>query len=217
MNEIIPKVYDLLYSHFGETGWWPAESPEEVVMGAILTQNTAWKNVEISINKLKSNGITTLAELSEIDEELLGEVIRSSGFFRQKSRTLKNISKSILENYVNLENMKKHNTPELKVFLSSLKGIGQETMNCILLYVLDKPEFVVDKYTLRIFGRIGISRNQKIGEVKELVEEELRHSVSMMKNLHGMIVELGKNFCRVKPQCTECPLKEICEYGSLRD
>lgn len=213
LNLDIRELYDLLYSKFGETGWWPADTPDEVIIGSILTQNTAWKNVEISLQKMKENDLITLGKLSNADVDDLGQIIKSSGFFRQKATRLVDISTSIIAHYGSTKQMKLRGTEELQIFLSSLKGIGQETMDCILLYVLEKPEFVVDKYTLRIMDRIGIENSSTITEVKALVENSLNRDLSKMKNLHGMFVELAKNFCKVNPICSGCPVKNYCNYG----
>lgn len=213
MNNSIQTLYNLLFSHFGDTGWWPAESPDEIIMGTILTQNTSWNNVEVSLRNMKAHGILTLLDLSNAKSEELGEIIRSSGFYRQKSSRLINISRAILEKYGNLKEMGKHDTEDLKIFLSKLNGVGQETMDCILLYVLEKPEFVVDKYTLRILRRTGIVKSPSLYEVKQIVEIGLSNDIHKLKNFHGMFVELAKNFCRVKPQCGGCPLIKKCDYG----
>ncbi len=214
VNIPIDELYDTLFSHFGETGWWPADTADEVLIGAVLTQNTSWNNVEISLNKLKGNGIEGLNGLSTLEEDELSILIRSSGFYRQKSRTLINVSKSILETYGSLGGMRDRKTSELQSFLFSMKGIGQETMDCILLYALDKPEFVVDKYTLRIFQRVGVDNSSNIRGVKQIVEKELSGNLGKLRNLHGMLVELAKNYCKVRPSCQVCPLREKCDYAT---
>lgn len=204
----------MLYSHFGDTGWWPAESPDEVIMGAILTQNTAWKNVEMSLKRMKARGILSLEDLAKAEPEELGNIVRSSGFFHQKSSRLVSISSAILETYGSIAGMGNVGVEELKSFLISQKGVGQETMDCILLYVLDKPEFVVDKYTIRILGRVGIQGSSTVKGVKEYVEDGFSGGTPGMRNLHGMFVELAKDFCNVKPKCSGCPVRKKCDYGS---
>ncbi len=211
------KLYEILYSRFGDTGWWPAETPDEVVIGAILTQNTAWRNVEISLQNMKSHRITTLETLAVTDPDTLGPIIRSSGFFRQKSSRLVGISAAILEKYGSIGKMKEQEPDGLKEFLSSQKGIGQETMDCILLYVLDKPEFVVDRYTIRVLERIGIKGCSTVSGVKQFMDDSFNGDLRAMKNFHGMFVELAKEFCRVKPICTGCPVREKCDYGSRKN
>ncbi len=208
------ELYDRLYSYFGETGWWPADSPDEVIIGSILTQNTAWKNVEMSLNEMKANNITTLEQLANTDPRKLQTIIRSSGFFRQKSSRLVAISSAIIGSFGSIDNMKEQKTEELQSFLSSLTGIGQETMDCILLYVLNKPEFVVDKYTIRILERIGIQESPTVKGIKHYVRGSFSRGTTGMKNFHGMFVELAKNFCTVKPKCDGCPVRKKCDYGS---
>lgn len=214
MNIEIPDLYSKLYSYYGETGWWPAETPDEIVVGTILTQNTSWRNVEISIQKLKENNIASLHDIASSEVKELADIIKSSGFYMQKASRLIDISNAIITTYGNLEELKHCSRDESREFLSKLKGIGQETMDCILLYVLEKPVFVVDKYTLRMFSRVGIENKESLEAKKAVVEKNLDYDVSKLKNLHGMIVELGKEFCKAKPLCIGCPLKEQCDYGS---
>lgn len=209
-------LYDILYPHFGETGWWPADSPDEVIIGAVLTQNTSWKNVEMSLNEMKARDIITLEKLANTNPQELGTIIRSSGFFRQKSSRLVAISSAIIETFGNLDNMRKRGTEELQSFLLSQRGIGQETMDCILLYVLEKEEFVVDKYTIRILERIGIQGRTTVKGVKQYISGSFTKGIPGMKNFHGIFVELAKNFCTVNPKCRGCPARKICDYGSRK-
>ena len=213
MNIRIGELYNTLYSHYGNTGWWPAGSADEIIIGTILTQNTAWKNVEMSLEKLRSDGLMDLGKLAKADPQHLGAMIRSSGFYNQKSGRLIDRSRSILTAFGNIEEMKLVPLEELQRFLAAISGVGQETMDSILLYALEKPVFVVDKYTLRILSRIGLSGSETIEKVKELVYSDLGKNVESMKNLHGMIVFLAKDFCKTRPKCENCPILAKCDHG----
>lgn len=207
------SFYERLYSKYGNTGWWPADSRDEVIIGAILTQNTSWKNVEISLDKMREKGVLSLLAISSADQALLRETIRSSGFYNQKSERLMEISRSIVNTYGNVGKMMEADIYGITTFLSQLKGVGQETLDSILLYALDRPVFVVDKYTIRILSRIGIQGIDGIDSIKKMVHEHLGNDVEKLKNLHGMIVYLGKDFCKAKPECSGCPVKDVCDFG----
>ena len=209
----IGDLYDALFSRYGDVGWWPAGSADEVIIGAILTQNTSWGNVEKSLQSLKKAGTNDLGGISATSTEEIQKLIRSSGFYRQKSERLKNIARAIIERYGTVEAMSHDDLDRLKLFLSSLSGIGQETMDSILLYALGKRVFVVDKYTIRIFQRTGLMQNPEIGTVKNLVESEFADDLFRFRNLHGMLVMLAKEYCKTKPKCSGCPLRMHCDYA----
>ncbi len=202
-----------LYERYGNTRWWPAETRDEVVIGTILTQNTSWSNVEKAIDQLRLAGCLSLKCICTLESGKLETLIRSAGFFRQKAERLRNLSCSIVSRYGGLEKMITEPREEVEKFLSSQKGVGRETLDSILLYALDFPEFVVDKYTLRIFSRTGIEQEPTIESVKEAVASSGIRDPDALKNLHGMIVYLGKDHCRTKPKCSGCPLLENCQYG----
>ena len=206
-------LYNTLFDHYGNLQWWPSESDDETVIGCILTQNTSWKNVEKAIETMKESGIITLEDVKTLPEDKLKELIRSSGFFNQKSRYLKEISNAIINNYGYIENMKNKNMKEVEDFISGIKGVGNETKESIMLYALDYPVFVVDAYTFRFLERYyGIKLTRK--EVREIAEKEF-HEVNTLKNFHGMLVNLGKDFCRKKPICSSCFLRNSCKTGKI--
>lgn len=211
------ELQDILHSRYGYTGWWPGDTPDEVVIGAILTQNTSWSNVERSLGNLREAGMLSLKKISESDLNQLSGLIRSSGFHNQKSARLKDLAARIIETFGSIERMRNHLRGDVEDFLRPIKGIGQETLDAILLYALDKPVFVVDKYTLRIFQRTGIDPEATIGRAKAAVESELGSDVQMLKNLHGMIVYLAKDFCKTKPQCSDCPVRKRCAFHLERE
>ncbi|MGC8584975.1 MAG: endonuclease III domain-containing protein [Thermoplasmata archaeon] len=209
INEEIEKIYHILLEFFGQQGWWPAETPYEVVVGAILTQNTSWRNVKKAIKNLKDNNLLDLKKIAETDIDFLAELIKPSGFYRQKAIRLKNISLVILKDFGNIENMRNMDTEKVMEYLLSLNGIGSETAESILLYALDKPVFVVDSYTIRIFGRMGLPEKRE--DIKKNVMNIFK-DVNDLKEFHALLVELGKNYCKKIPLCNECPLNEYCKY-----
>lgn len=209
----IADIYEKLFDAMGDLGWWPGEGPDEVLIGAILTQNTNWKNVEKALTVLRDNCCLSLECISSLDQETLSEMIRSSGFHNQKADRLIALSNGILKNYGSLRDMSSEREKELSEFLFSMKGVGEETRDSILLYALDKPVFVVDKYTERIFLRTGtISSADEISSVRKTVPSLLEFDRKKLRNFHGMIVRLAKEHCRKKPDCNGCPLSVSCKY-----
>lgn len=201
-----------LFRKYGDLHWWPAKSRDEVVIGAILTQNTSWNNVATAIERLRSAGSETLADISIMDEKELASAIHSSGFYNQKAKRLKTISKEILSRYGQLENMIGKDPHEIRSFLSGLSGIGQETLDSIMLYALDYPVFVVDKYTRRLLVRLGfITDRIRDSEIKTAIEGIIS-DLWELKNFHACIVALSKEYCRSKPECNNCPLRNSCRY-----
>ncbi len=207
----IREIYRILYENFGSQHWWPGETKFEIVIGAVLTQNTSWKNVERSIAELKSRNLLDYEKVLNVDENELSEIIKSSGFYKQKASRLKELVLKIKENYGTFENFLKKGERD---FLLSIKGIGMETADSILLYAMDRPYFVVDAYTLRIFKRTGLTDNEQkknYEKIREMVEKAFQKNVKDLQELHALLVKLGKEYCKKKPVCDACPLKEKCE------
>jgi endonuclease-3 related protein len=209
----IMNIYYQLHSFYGESGWWPAETPFEVMVGAILTQQTTWTNVEKSIEKLKMAGLLKIKSLAEADIGKIEMCIRQSGFFRQKARRVKLLANHILKGYGgDLNEFFKKDVKELRKELLSIEGIGCETADSILLYADSKPKFVIDAYTLRIFSRLGANFEGKYQKTQEFFESNLPEDVGLFRNYHAYLVELGKNFCKIKANCTDCPLNRMCNF-----
>lgn len=208
------QIHQILFTKYGDTKWWPAETRDEIVIGTILTQNTSWSNVEKSINELKKINACSLKAVASMPIEELSKAIRSSGFYNQKARRLSDLAHRIVSEYGGLEDMDQLDDAKLSDFFGSMKGVGQETLDSILLYVFGRPHFVVDKYTLRILQRIGIYGNPTIDQVKKSVEENLGDDVPTLKNFHGTLVYLAKDYCKTAPLCQKCPMVKICEYAS---
>ncbi len=194
-------VYNKLLNRLGPRHWWPADTPFEVVVGAILTQQTKWENVEKAIQNLKEKGLLEPEPLSKADIEEVEMHIRCTGFYRQKAKRVKIISTFFSENPCILEKP----ADELRNTLLSLDGIGEETADSIVLYAADKPKFVIDAYTKRMCRCIGIEGNY--GELQSIFERSLPQDVPLYKEFHALIVEYGKQFCG-KKRCEECLLVE---------
>ena len=199
------KIYETLLKHFGPQGWWPMQNgfstPEwEVCVGAILTQNTSWSNVEKALGNLKNEGILNKEDIKKICTEKLAELIRPAGYYNQKSRKLKMLAS--------------FNGGVSRNSLLGIWGIGRETADSILLYAYGKPCFVVDAYTKRIFSRLGLVREDSDYEsVRKYFESGLPKNPDIYKEFHALIVRLGKDFCRKKPSCSGCPLVPMCRHG----
>jgi endonuclease-3 related protein len=193
------KVYNKLLCELGPKNWWPADTPFEVIVGAVLTQQTKWENVEKAIRNLKVKGLIKAEPLSRVDTVELEELIRCTGFFRQKAKRLKNVSTFFHEN----PNIFDKPTEELRNVLLSLNGVGEETADSIVLYAADKPKFVIDAYTKRMCKCLGIEGNY--GELQSIFEGSLPIDIPLYKEFHALIVEYGKRFCG-KKRCLECIL-----------
>jgi len=211
------KAFNELYNHFGKQNWWPAETDFEVIVGAILTQQTSWRNVEKAIANLKQKGMLSPFSLYEIKENELQELIRPVGFYKIKAKRLKNII-NFLKNYnFDLDELKKKDIFKLRKELLEVNGVGKETADSIILYALHKPIFVIDNYTKRFAYRFGIVEEDSVDYdiLRELFEislkgEDDKETVDNYKEMHALIVELGKIFCKKNPNCILCPLKESC-------
>jgi endonuclease-3 related protein len=200
-----------LYNYFGPQGWWPGESSFEVCIGAILTQNTTWKNVEKVIKKLKAQELLSPEKLFHMDEEKLAEYIRSSGYYKQKAKALKNFLAFLFNRYdANLKKMFSQDVEILRKQLLDVKGIGQETADSILLYAGNKLIFVVDAYTKRIAIRHNlVSHKTDYQEIQGLFSKNLPPDVSLFNEYHALIVQVGKTYCSNKePKCQICPLSK---------
>jgi endonuclease III related protein len=215
----LTKIFHALLGAFGKRNWWPGDTPLEVVVGAVLTQNTAWKNVEKAIANMKSRGVLDLKSLYEVDEAILAEIIRSAGFFNVKARRLKNLVKVICEEFDGtLDNLVHIDTTQLRSLLLSVNGMGPETADSILLYALKRPVFVVDAYTKRFIANHGlhVKRTDYHG-VQEFFRENLPEDLYLFNEYHALIVILCQTYCRKLPRCGECPLKNDLDENRMGD
>jgi endonuclease-3 related protein len=206
------EIYETLFKKFGPQYWWPGDSPLEVIVGAILTQNSSWENVEKAIINLKGEKILDLLTLLSIDISKLAILIRPSGYYNLKAKRLKEIV-SFLSKNGGLESLRHMDSDGLRNALLSVNGVGEETADSILLYAFDRPEFVVDAYTRRLLSRLGcIRRTAVYGEVKLFFEDSLPRDAKLFNEFHALIVKLGKDVCRKEPRCWECPLEKVCLF-----
>lgn len=204
------QMYRLMLDHSGPQNWWPADTELEVMIGAVLTQNTNWGNVEKAIQGLRRHGMLSVAALAEADACELARLIRPAGYFNVKAARLKNLVYFILERYGgDLQEMLEEETDGLRQNLLSVNGIGPETADSILLYAAQRPVFVIDAYTRRILARHGIcSPRAGYEEVQELFSSNLPADAALFNEFHALIVAVGKHYCRKKPRCELCPLKD---------
>lgn len=203
----LKKIYKKLLEKYGEQNWWPADSKFECAIGAVLTQNTSWQNVEKAINNLKSVMEITVENLTDISENELSLLIRPSGFYRQKTKVIKRLAEFINMRYEGrIEKMEDENISDLRRGLLSIKGIGPETADCIVLYAAGLPVFVIDRYTYRLLYRHGfVERETSYLEMQNLFMKNLDNEQLLFSEYHALLVEVGKNHCKKKAACEGCP------------
>ncbi|MEK7296808.1 MAG: endonuclease III domain-containing protein [Planctomycetota bacterium] len=204
-------MYQKMLDALGTQQWWPGETPFEVIIGAILTQNTNWTNVEKAIKNLKTAGKLYPHEIHQLSEEELAQLIRPSGFFNVKAKRVKTFINWLFSRYEgDLAYLFDRGLPALREELLSIKGIGPETADSILLYAGNLPTFVVDAYTYRIFSRHGlIPEESSYDEMKDFFEDNLPKDVQLYNEYHALLVNIGKRYCKPKQSCEQCPLKEF--------
>ncbi|OGC23138.1 hypothetical protein A2291_00455 [candidate division WOR-1 bacterium RIFOXYB2_FULL_42_35] len=209
MKKPLPHtIYKTLLKTFGPQRWWPAETPFEVIVGAILTQSTNWTNVEKAIRNLKRQKLLTLREMSKVKSVKLQKAIRPSGYFRAKAKKLKAFVGHLQQQHKEkLKSLFDQPISQLRVELLSIHGIGPETADSIILYAANKPSFVVDAYTKRIGQRVGLFEFTKYDQIQRFFEDNLPKRLKIYNEFHALIVKLGKDYCQPKPRCENCPLK----------
>ena len=224
----LKKVYSLLMEEYGPQGWWPL-TPDgqtktehhsgrprhdlhrfEIILGAILTQNTAWTNVEKALEQLYKSKLVDHNRILRTKHEKLAPLIRSAGYYNQKAERLRIIAEFVRENPIS--SLMKKGTEELRQMFLSVKGIGPETADSIVLYAFGKPTFVIDAYTKRIFSRMGVcSKDVDYHELQKLFMQQFRPDVKKYQEYHALIVEHAKQHCRAKPVCEGCPTYSVCK------
>ncbi len=206
------RYYEAMSRTLGPMHWWPAQTAFEVIVGAILTQSTAWVNVERAIANLRSARLLTPSAMLAVRSQRLAELVRPSGYFRQKAKKLKAFVRFLQSEYGgSLRRMFESPTLELREKLLAVHGIGPETADSILLYAGNHPVFVVDAYTHRILERHAVASGKPNYEaVRSFIEDSLPRSAELYNEFHALIVNTGKNWCRKKaPRCAECPLRPL--------
>jgi len=204
----LPFLYERLFTAFGPQHWWPGDTPFEIAVGAILTQNTNWTNVERAITNLKQAKQLTCKNMLALSDSDLAELIRPAGYFNIKTKRLKAFLHYLSgEHGGSMARMKKHELRRLRAELLSVYGIGPETADSILLYALEKPTFVIDAYTKRVLSRHGMLLYSEDYHVfQALFHTALAQEVSLYNEFHALFVRVGKEFCKPTPRCESCPL-----------
>jgi len=212
MRNKLKKIYKILYKEFGPQYWWPGDSQFEVAIGAILTQNTNWQNVEKAINNLKNKNLLSLKKLYKLSFKKLADFIRPTGYYNLKAQRIKFFLHFLKEKYKSKINLVKKNNPQLlRRELLDVNGIGPETADSMLLYAFDKPIFVIDAYTKRIFSRHDlIPKDFDYQQTQDFFMQNLPKNTKLFNEYHALLVKLGKEFCtKNKPKCQSCPLKTL--------
>ena len=204
-------IYDTLFAAYGDQQWWPGDTPFEVMVGAVLTQNTAWGNVEKVIANLKAAGALSPEVMLALPDAELAELVRPSGYFNIKARRLKNFCRFLLEagGEAALAGL---STPALRAAVLAVNGVGPETCDDILLYAFDRPVFVIDAYTRRLLQRYGLATGKESYEaLREGFEAALGPDVGLFQQYHALVVQHAKVSCANRPRCPACCLEEVCE------
>lgn len=219
MDRILLLIYERLLKQFGPQNWWPAKTQFEVIIGAILTQNTAWQNVEKAICNLDRKKLLSLHKSKEVDIEKLAELIRPSGYYNVKAKRVKNFIDFLFKEFEgDISKMFKQDSNILRNQLLQINGIGPETADSILLYGGDVPVFVVDAYTKRVFSRHGFfTEDVDYYYIQQFFMKNLPQEAKLFNEYHALIVKLAKDYCKRKPICYGCPLKELDEQLDLRE
>lgn len=207
----IQEIHARLFDHFGPQHWWPGETPFEIMLGAVLTQNTSWRNVSMVIESLKGEGLLSFSALDALPVEILAEKIRPSGYYNQKAKRLKGLFAAIREDSGDLEAFFDQDAATLREKLLAVKGIGPETADSITLYAAGKPVFVVDAYTYRILLRHDlIAEDAGYEDIQDLFLGKLPTETQLFNEYHALLVRLAKEYCKKSnPLCDACPLQGL--------
>ena len=213
----LTRLYEILNFRFGHQHWWPGETKDEIIIGAILTQSVSWQNVEKAIENLKREKLCSLKAIHNAEMEQIIPLIKSTLYYNQKAKKLKNFCNFLFGEFDGkLAEMFTTDLPEIRNRLLQINGIGAETADSILLYAGELPVFVIDAYTRRIFSRLGSTgADWSYQQMQDFFSQNLPHEVDLFQDYHAQIVKLGKDFCRKRqPLCEECPLHQICRFSS---
>lgn len=206
------EAYERMLAKFGPQHWWPGDSPFEIMVGAVLVQNTSWRNVEHAINNLREAGVMELHALYQVPPAELAELIRPAGYYQLKTKRLRNLLRFLVEQHDgSLESMFSTSLDSLREQLLAINGIGPETADAILLYAGGLPTFVVDTYSHRILARHGwLDYDASYTDIKEYFESALPEDAALYNEYHALLVRVGKDYCkRTSPNCEACPLAEM--------
>jgi len=212
----LTQIYDLLFAKYGPQHWWPAGSPFEVCVGAILTQSAAWTNVEKAIANLKQADALSPTALRNIPIDKLATLLYSCGYYNAKAKKLKAFVEHLFNNHNdNLNKLFDQSIETLRKELLSIHGVGDETADSIILYATEKPIFVIDAYTRRIFSRLGFEEaSASYTDFQAMFMDTLPHDTKLFNEYHALLVNLGKNVCKKIPLCSKCCIEVLCKYTS---
>jgi endonuclease III related protein len=216
MSTKLTEAYERMQIAFGPQNWWPGDSPFEIMVGAVLVQNTAWRNVERAIANLRDAAVMEPRALYKLPPAELAELIRPAGYYQVKAKRLRNLLQYVVERHDgSLEAMFSTSIATLREELLAINGIGPETADAIVLYAGGLPTFVVDTYTHRILARHGwVGYDATYDEIKDYFESALRADATLFNEYHALLVRVGKDFCkRAAPQCEDCPLSPLLPEG----
>jgi endonuclease-3 related protein len=207
-NRLLMRYYEALMARFGHRNWWPGESPFEVCVGAVSTQNTAWTNVAKAIRNLKEASVLDPLSIYEMSHDRLAALIRPAGYFNVKAVRLKNFVSHLVERHVaDLNSLFRSDVPDLREELLSIRGVGRETADSIILYAAGKPIFVVDAYTKRVLHRHGLVDDRAdYDSVQNLFHANLPKDTALYNDFHAQFVAVGHHYCKKTPKCDQCPL-----------
>lgn len=211
-RERLLEIYRLLFDFFGPQNWWPGQTPFEIAVGAILTQNTSWSNVEKAIANIKAAGCLDACKLHALDLEQLEPMIHPAGYFRVKSKRLQNFTTWLCDRYGgDMQALEDIATGCLREELLAISGIGPETADSILLYALNRPIFVVDTYTARVMVRHGLipAEGLDYSQLQDLFTSNLEPDAALFNEFHALLVMVGKNYCKPRAKCPNCPLNPL--------
>ena len=211
-REQLLDIYRLLFDFFGPQHWWPGETPFEIAIGAVLTQNTSWTNVEKAIANIKAGECLDAFKLHDLDMAKLETLIRPAGYFRVKAKRLRNFTTWLCEEYGgDMANLEGIGTSRLREELLGISGVGPETADSILLYALGRPIFVVDTYTARVMARHGLIADDDIDydHLQDLFMSNLEPDATLFNEFHALLVMAGKDYCKPRPKCQDCPLTPL--------
>jgi len=212
------QVYRRLLARYGPQHWWPAEDAFEIIVGALLMQQTAWRNVHAAIGNLKTAGLLDINALASARVDVVRERVRVAGLYRTKPSNLRNFCRHVVEQSGgDLSKYFDRPTEVVRADLLAQDGVGPETADSILLYAGGHPVFVIDAYTLRIGRRIGFLESDEYGPAQRYFERHVPRDVATYREYHALLVAHAKALCRPKPACGECPVRSFCDFGRERN
>jgi endonuclease-3 related protein len=218
VSQALLDIYHRLMAHYGPQHWWPAQEPFEIIVGAILTQATAWSNVEKAIANLRSAKALSPKALRNLSIEKVATLVYPCGYYNAKALKLRSLVRWLGERYSDdLNRLFSTDIDHLRQQLLSIHGIGRETADSIILYAANKPIFVIDAYTRRIMKRLGLASGSNYNAFQAFFMHHLPNDTKLFNEYHALLVRLGKDVCRSQPLCQQCCLNDICHYHTRRD